>query len=296
MDRKIDFLIIGAQKAGTTSLHYYLKQHPDIFMPDVKEIDLFAKDYSLDRTNGYLDIYYKKLKGQKIVGMSYVNLLYFPSVPEKVHAYNPNMKLIALLRNPIDRAYSAYWYMRSNGWETCCSFEEALIREQKGVLMGYFDMANFTYLAHGHYSEQIRPFLALFGRDKIKIILTEDFKKRTSSLVKSVVKWIGLDFDENGIALAERYNEARTSRCLWLQRLLLSENSALKRIYHSIVPRCLWYHINQRVTENLIKKNTKRFNYPPMSAETRLKLVGYFLPHNEDLSNLIEKDLTHWNR
>lgn len=151
MKQRIDFLVIGAHKSGSTSLYNYLKQHPDVFLPDVEENRFFTKDefYSEDTT--FLDIYYRDLRTEQVVGGKNVHLMYFPWAAERVYNYNPRMKLVVILRNPIDRAYSAYWFARKNGWESCRTFEEAIKREPERLNGSYEEQTELTYLTHSYY-------------------------------------------------------------------------------------------------------------------------------------------------
>jgi hypothetical protein len=115
------FFVVGAAKSGTTSLHVYLDQHPDIFMSKPKEPFFFEAEY--DR--GF-DFYYRRYfggwKGQREVGESRHRNLYFPFVPARIHAYNPEARILAVLRNPVERAISHWWHWYARGRKIClCS-------------------------------------------------------------------------------------------------------------------------------------------------------------------------------
>ena len=156
-----NFLIIGAQKAGTTSLLRYLEAHPDIFVPDEKEVSVFFDDYHYNKRFEKIpyENYFESWQGEKFAGNGPVNLLYFSDQSAKqIYKFNTSMKLIAILRNPIDRAYSAYWYFVRNGFEKE-SFESALEREKEILKYSNFEQkANFTYISHGYYHQQLIPF------------------------------------------------------------------------------------------------------------------------------------------
>lgn len=296
MDRKIDFLIIGAQKSGTTSLHNYLKQHPDIFLPEIKEILFFANDEFYRQGEKYLDVFYKDLNGEKVIGGADVNLMYSPIAPDRIHMFNPNMKLIAVLRNPIDRAYSAYWFARRNGWELCKTFEEALGKEHKRVKGKYKEQVGLTYLTHGHYYDQLKRYIDLFGYSNLHIILTDDFKINSEEAVKNTLNFLGVDFINARIDVSQRSNESGVPKILWLQRVLLSYDTCYKVLLRKFTSQRFRYILRKHITKKIIEKNIRPFSYSSMHPETRNNLIEYFKPWNEKLATLINIDLSMWNK
>src|SRR5580765_4385092 len=112
MNRAIDFAIIGAQKAGTTALYEYLGAHQDVFVPAVKEVPYFVKDDVYEKGEKYLDVIYREYRGEPIVGIAHVRLMCRPESVDRLLAHNSAMRCIAVLRDPVTRAYSSYWYAR----------------------------------------------------------------------------------------------------------------------------------------------------------------------------------------
>lgn len=171
-----DFIIIGAQKGGTTSLYRYLNQHPAVDVALHGEIHFFDRSFA----NG-IDWYLAQFPlrdAAKIVGEKSPNYLYHPKVPRRLRAAIPNVKLIALLRNPIDRAYSQHQMNVKKGGEPL-TFEEAIAREpdrlsrDSDLLSREWRLA--SYLTRGRYAEQLQHWWDVFPRDQLLIIKSEEF-------------------------------------------------------------------------------------------------------------------------
>src|SRR5262249_39397358 len=186
-----DFLIVGAQKAGTTALYAYLREHPAIAGPPWKEVSFFDRHYrrgtSWYRGNFPSSLYLRRLEARSgetpIVGAATPTSLSHPAGPERVAAVVPNARLIALVRNPIDRALSHYHHEVALGREPL-AFEDALAAEESrmdGELErmrdpGYFSHAwwNFTYVSRGLYAEQLERF----PRERLLIVPSDDLLAR----------------------------------------------------------------------------------------------------------------------
>ncbi|MEK0081854.1 sulfotransferase domain-containing protein [Benzoatithermus flavus] len=292
MRRKIDFFLVGAQKSGTTSLHRYLQLHPRIFLPFRKEIACFVLEEQYRRLEQELALNYPETIDAELVGLSNVELLFFPYVPERLRRYNPDARIVAVLRNPIDRAYSAYWYQRSVGVEPAGSFEEALAREPALDPTSTHDRAQRAYLEHGHYAEQLERFRRWFPPERIHVLLYDDMQQ-DSRYLSRLLGWLGID-DPTFEPPEERHNTASVPRFPRLQRMLRAPDSRVNRAYKAVVPARLRYFLFRHVVEPLSEANARPFRYPPMHEETRERLRAYFRPHNERLSALLGRDLAHW--
>ena len=189
------YLVIGAQKAGTTSLHHYLSQNPAVLTARVKEVQYFTKYYA--RGEGWYRgqfplVTHERAVRRRIgvspaVGEATAACLFDPRSPERVHAFDPEMKLVALLRDPIERAYSAFQMELRWGRETG-TFEEALDREETdlpGVLerlrtnpnAGVSSGLGRSYVARGLYADQLERWLQLFDRDQLLILMSDDLDR-----------------------------------------------------------------------------------------------------------------------
>jgi hypothetical protein len=194
-----NFLIIGAARSGTTSLYDCLRSHPDVYLPQEKrpEPHFFYKSGEFARGLAYYEQrYFGGWQGECAVGEASTSYLFGADVPERVHATLPGVRLICLLRNPIDRAFSSYWHTVAGGLETL-TFEDALVAEEQrhadlaGTPLG--EVAPFAYVARGRYFEQLNRWLRFFPRERFKIVLFDDFVARPGQAVADVLAFLAVD-------------------------------------------------------------------------------------------------------
>ena len=254
-----DYLILGAQKSGTNSLYWYLRQHPYVKRATTKEILFFDKYYDrgLDwyRVNFPLKIqkdFLKILGKDLLTGEATERYLDHPLAPYRVKESIPNVKFIILLRNPIDRAYSHY-NMRHGAGNEPLSFEEAIQKEQdrtKGEFEKmqkdetYYSMAYFhhSYLDRGIYVDKIKRWMSVFPKEQFLILQSEEFLKNTSSIYKKVLKflelpeWELLEYEEVGRAEYKHPKMNDDTR----QKLIEFFRSHNKRLYEFLGVNYNW--------------------------------------------------------
>ena len=198
-----DFLILGAQKAGTTALYAYLRWHPEITGPSFKEVSFFDRHY-VRGERWYRAHLPARPRG--IVGEASPSYLFHPLAPERVARMLPDARLIALLRNPVDRAFSHYQHEVALGRESL-SFEEAIDREDERMRgevermladPSYFSHAwwNFTYLARGRYAEQLERWFASFPQEQLLVLLTDELAADTGATYRRVLDFLRVDASE----------------------------------------------------------------------------------------------------
>jgi len=194
-----DFLIIGAQKSGTTALYAYLRRHPGITGPAWKEVSYFDRHYRRGPA-WYRGNFPLRARGS-IVGEASPSYLFHPRAPERAAGLLPDALLIALVRDPVERALSHYHHEVALGREEL-SFEEALEREEErlgGELErmhdepGYFSHAwwNHTYLARGRYAEQLERWLAHFPRRQLLVLSNEELAEQPADTYRRVLEFLG---------------------------------------------------------------------------------------------------------
>ena len=193
-----DFIVIGVQKGGTTSLYNYLIEHPDIYPALHKEIHFFDRNYHRGlnwyRANFPLSITknIKKIQNKDFVtGEATPDYLLHDSVSQKIKETIPSTKLIAVLRNPIDRAYSHY-NMRVNTGDEKLSFEEAIKKEPERINKGGHDHVLFSYLHRGHYAQHLKNWLNLFSQKQLLVIETSQLEKNFQKTYDDVCSYLGI--------------------------------------------------------------------------------------------------------
>lgn len=291
-----NFLIIGAAKAGTSSLHYYLSQHPQIFMPTLKEPKFFALEGeelnfqnpdqainhdSINNLSDYQQLF-RGVTNETAIGEASPVYLYSEKAAHRIRRYIPKTKLIVVLRNPVDRAFSCYTHLRREGYETL-SFEAALQAEEQRIKNNWAHL--WHYQQAGFYAKQLKPYLNLFDREQIKIFLFDDLCKDSLSLSQQIYQFLGTD--AGFVPDLEKRNVSGMPKSLLLQKLLFRGNF-LRDAFLSIFPRRLY----QNVVKQIKKWNMgEKLSLDPC---TRLHLQRMYRDDILELQGLIQKDLSMW--
>jgi hypothetical protein len=294
-----NFLIVGAAKAGTTSLYQYLNQHPDIYMPSrIKETFFFSgitaekfpgmgHEYAksaITNLDKYLELF-SEAKEQKAIGEACVAYLYYYEISLKriLALLGKNIKIIICLRHPVDRSYSNYLHHVREGWETL-SFLEAIKaeswRKEKGWWWG------FEYLPVSQYYSQVKAYLDVFGKERTLIILYEDLLEDQLGGIQKIFQF--LDVDNSFVPdTSKKYNQSLIPRNQTLHKFINKPNQIM-----SILKRKVPHHLLKQMTDNL---NTLNLTEPPkLPAEERRKLIPLYQEDILKLQDLIQRDLTHW--
>lgn len=293
-----NFLIVGTAKAGTTSLHSYLAQHPEIFMAQKKEPQFFAcqeanytfagpGDQAFLNTQvtrdwvSYLGLF-ESATSYPVRGEASTWYLYEPTAPRLIKESLPDVKLLAILRNPVDRAYSSFAHLRRDAREPLSDFEEALREEPRRVAAGWNPI--WYYRELGLYAEQVARYSALFGADRVRVYLFEDLKRDPLGLCRELFDWLGVD---SGFVpdVSVRKNVAGMPRIGFLHP---GKPSLLKRGLQGVLP--------QPVRSGLVRlvstANMKEFPAIPRAA--RATLCREYAGEVEATARLINRDLSSW--
>jgi hypothetical protein len=188
----LDFILAGAQKSGTTALHYFLSRHPNITMGDQQEIHFFDNDAMFVSHVDYeqLHKHYPLLAPSTIAGDCTPSYLYHEPAAERIWKYNPKIKLVILLRNPVERAF-AHWNMqRFKGREPLDFFDA--VREEHTRISGAppVEARRFAYVNRGFYGCQLVRFFQLFPREQVKVVKFEDFKANQPKTLASIFSFL----------------------------------------------------------------------------------------------------------
>ncbi|MBU3677356.1 MAG: sulfotransferase domain-containing protein [Chitinophagaceae bacterium] len=194
--KRLDFLGIGVAKAGTTALHDYLIQHPQLGMGDKKEIHFFDRPEHFFIPNWFYFRYHKHFNfnsGKKMYGEITPAYLYYRNAAERIWEYNPKIKLIAILRNPIERAYS-HWNMNNQLNRDILSFEESIARERERSKRTLpYQHRYYTAIDRGFYSAQIREYQRFFPDNQMLFIQYDTFKKNPKETLETIFKFLEVD-------------------------------------------------------------------------------------------------------
>jgi len=291
-----NFIIIGVMKAGTTSLHFYLDQHPEIYMCPLTEPRFFSFEGErltfrgpgdkIVNKHAVTDLEkYKKLfvgvKNEIAVGEKSPSYIHMAKAAERIKHYIPNAKIIAMLRNPIDRAFSAFLMHTRNGNEKL-SFEQALEMEELRLKNNWSWGWGYVYL--GLYARQLKIYFGLFERKNLLIILFEDFVSNPQWVLKKIFNFLGVndDFSPN---LKNKYNISGIPKIKILHRSLFN----IKNTFYFLKPYVPVF-IKNRIKD--IEKSM--LNKPIMDINTRKKLTNIFEKDISELEELLDRDLSIW--
>lgn len=295
-----NFLIIGAQKCGTTALYDTLCQHPEIFMSPVKEPFYFvlngapppftAPSAEYNARLRYTDESYLALfaGAGKARAVGEASALYLSSYqPERtaanIYAFNPQMRLIALIRHPADRAWSAFQYYRARGFEPLKRFADALAAE--ATRRNGCDLPDLRYFANGCYYANLKSYFDRFPRRQMRVYLYEDWNQQPQVVLRDIFSFLGVE--DRVLIQPQRLNVTISYRHLGLQRFL-DEPNAARRVFEMI----LRGRLRARVYGRLRAYNRRPL--PTLDARLRRALMDRYRSDIEQLQSLINRDLTHW--
>jgi hypothetical protein len=193
MDKKINYFLIGVQKAGTSSFYNWISQHPQINAPaQMKDFHFFVHQKYMDKGTGWLESFYLHDIQKPVLLKGAVNYIYEELCAERIKNYNPESKFILILRDPVKRAFSAYQYFKKLGSEQR-TFDEAIKDELDNNFNQFTSKYNFAYTTHGFYYNQISNWLKYFERNRFLILNYEDIFKSPVHALKKTFNFLGVE-------------------------------------------------------------------------------------------------------
>jgi len=277
------FIIPGAEKSGTSYVAHILSQHPDVYIPYIKEPEFFrAVRGGIGHNKGYS--YYRRLlapgRDAKELGDASTAYLWDPSSPQLIAQYVPDVKLIVILRNPVDKTYSHYWEQIKAG----CKLPDF----GGGLASGDEQIGHLV--ERSQYDVQLKRYSSLFGREQMLILLYDDLENNRASFFGRICAFLDLSPLPDHVDLRVRVNPSGIPRLQTVARLL--SNQKFLNLFRA-APAPLASKM-RRVLYSMRKLNFRRGTYPPMDQETRRRLIDVFRPSVAGLAELIHSDLTHW--
>jgi len=233
---QVNFVIGGTQKGGTTALASFLGQHPQLCMSNPKEVHFFDDEGLFDGRVMATEHYHKHFSPRsttQLLGEATPIYMYWKPAPERIRAYNPAMKWIFLLRNPIDRAYSHYVMEQRRGYEAL-SFSEA-IRAERQRLQSILPEQHriYSYIDRGRYAEQIERVLRLFPPDHLLFLRSEDLRSKHDEVLNRVFTFLGVDASvriESALLFDQAYEPMAKQDRAFLLDALAADTSRLEKL------------------------------------------------------------------
>jgi len=280
-----NFFIVGASKSGTTNISYYLNEHPDVFISELNEpyyfsrLDVsknFKRESMITDYEKYLSLF-KKAKKNQAVGEATSAYFSSPHAASEIRKMFPDSKIIISLRNPIERAYSSYFsyqFMHKNDQ----SFSEMIDLHQKQISNDEFYIYNI--LEPGFYTKHIKRFQENFAKDKIKIIIFEDYINNVFFTIESILSFLDIHTKINFHVQSKGAYRVPKNK---VSRKLL-ENSFFRQTATKLIPTVS----RQKIGDKFFLKQTKK---PPMSQQERERLKKIYESEVSELEVLLDKKL-----
>lgn len=282
------FFLIGASRSGTTSTYHYLKSHPEIFMSSVKEPRYYAyRDQDMDHqgltdkyhinrssvtnTKSYHSLFKPANPNQhQAIGEASPVYLYSSEAAKEIHKDVPDADIIAILRDPVKRAYSDYLNMLRLGRDFCPSFRNALKKEEKRIKNNWGPF--YHYQSKGYYYEQLSRYLNYFDKDQMLILTHKELVEDTSDSMKRIFKFLGVDpeFKFNNF---KTYNKSGVPKNITLHKILT----------HPLMP-----------LPNFIKNLNITFSKPKLDPDLRKDLYEAYREDIKKLEGEFQLNLDHW--
>jgi hypothetical protein len=267
-----DFLIVGAMRCGTTALARYLGAHPDVYMAPEKETHFFDRHF--DRGTSWYASRFEPAGGIAAIGEATQSYMYDIEALQRIAQVLPDAKLITLLRDPVDRAYSHYWLNRARGLERL-SFPQAVAAEPGRLRSGSRrDRFVFSYIDRGRYLEQLKRICERFPRSALHVVIFEDMTRDARGVFREACRHIRVDPTFAPPDLGRKINAHVTFRSPGLRRIA-------KRLPRTLA-RCVG------------TLNVRKGGYEPMSPDVRSALADTFREDVRSLSAWLGHDLSEW--
>lgn len=295
-----NFLMIGAMKSGTTSLYHYLCQHPQIYMSSVKEPKFFALEGTtwdseprgpggLSKIKGirdwqtYRDLF-SGVSGETAIGEASPLYIYAPQAAEKIRKTLPDVKIVAILRHPVDRAYSHFLHWVQRGLEPLgADFLKVWNEEDRRMAENW--SPNYHYKHRGFYYDQLQRYYDRFDGDRIRIYLFEELQQDPIALVRDLFSYLEVDGNFNP-QTEQKYNESQVPINSQVNQFVDRPNF-VKTLLKPFVPQA-W---RDRLKQTIKQTNSSK---PKLDPGLRSQLTQVYREDMLKLQDLIQKDLSNW--
>ena len=299
---KPNLFIVGQPKSGTTALHQFLGQHPEIYMSSIKEPHFFCSDFHLesDRAYGkprfydfrsesaYLQLF-SKAKNVKVVGESSTNYLYSQVAAEKIHNFNPNAKIIIVLREPAKFLYSLHSHYVKFTEENESNFLTALAlesdRQQEKAFSARVTSPSYLYYSHRvQYCQQVKRYRDRFKPEQIKVIIFEDFKAANDEVFRDVLEFLEVDSSFTPEYAAVNVNKEVKFKAI----NNLINNPVVKGISKNLLSQEFNEFVRDNIVEKLLWHQAPKATMP---EEIKVQLMQQYRGEVEKVSALLGIDL-----
>ncbi|MDH3628765.1 MAG: sulfotransferase [Acidobacteriota bacterium] len=300
MSRAPNFFVVGAVKSGTTAMCEYLSRHPDVYIPPEKELNFFGSDMDLrvprQSWDEYLAMYFATAGAETRLGDGSVWYLYTRAAAQEIRQRVPDARIVIMLRQPVEMLYSLHSQLLYNDDEDLTSFQDALSAES-ARRDGERLPANVTfpeqlhYRAIADYAPQVERYLEVFGSDRVRVILFDDFRRETAQVFRDTLRF--LEIDPDFTTELEVINPAKKVRFRPLQNFLLRPPPAVRWIGRKLMPG---FHDRNELRRKMLAANAGPQTRSPLDPTIRSDLLDELRPGIRRLEDVLGKDLSSWTQ
>lgn len=284
-----NFLFIGAEKSGTTWFYRRLKEHPDIFLPETKEIHFFNRynsnlvehDHYARFSLSWYENFFRTCGGERVVGEVTPMYLCDPCAPERIKIVLPKVKLICCLRNPVDRAYSHYWMARRKE-HTHLSFAQVIESREP------------RFIERGLYHKQLQAYFDLFAPEQVLVLIHEEVFRQPARALQRVCRFLEVNPSFPQVAAETREEENASAEYRSPRLLKVVTRAATLMRGHKAAGRLLDTMKAVGLTDRVKMLNRKERGYPPMRSEQRSRLEAYYTAGIARLEALLGRSIDVW--
>ncbi|MGY2066010.1 sulfotransferase domain-containing protein [Blastococcus sp. SYSU DS0619] len=283
-------MIVGAPKSGSTALFHYLAGHPDVRSHVHREMPFFGRDDEFARGWAHaVAKYFPPGAGEAPLIAKHTMAMYDPRAVRRIVDTTPAV-VVAVLRDPVPRAYSHFHYARLRGWEEAATFEEGLAREAHRAVSAPPRARDLQYAGNGMYAPHVRALRELVPPERLRIHLSDDLRDGAARICAELADLAGLAPYEPDVATG--HNEGRSARSARFARAFLAAQrpgSPARRLLARVPSRTLY-----RIRHLVNRLNEGPASYPPMHPETAARLRARFAGPNDALARELGRSLGAW--
>ena len=284
-----NFIIVGAPKAGTTSLYHYLSDHPQVFMSTPKEVDFFSceeiesqrlyfNDFKVKSLSEYEKLF-DSVTNEKAIGEGSVSYLFYPDTPLKIKECLPEVKIIIMLRVPLSRGFSHYLMDHRLGLVDI-SYDAIVSQDSEHEKQHLYYQ---QYVELGLYYKQVKRYFDVFGRQSVKIYLQEDLQNNPDKVIRDLYGFLDIDHSYNP-DLSRKHNVFSMPKNKLIHKLYAVHT--IRRLSSKLFPERL-----KKTIKNLLFERGRK---PVLSTEIRDCLIDIYSEDVQMLEKLIGRDLSSW--
>lgn len=296
MGKVLDFIIIGAQKSGTTSLAEYLRPHPEIFLPEEKELPFFISQNASARAwDEFASIYFRDAASTCMWGKATTHYMIYPASPHLIRSTMPDIKLIAILREPVSRAFSQYQMEVRRRKETCSfeiAFEQQLKPDALARARRFGDSEETAekdcYLAFGEYGRILKRYFATFRREQILVLFLDELSAEPAATMEKVQRFLGVKKITMPSNIGRRYHQGSRAGLFASAALAAKSIPLTKMLWKLLAPAKLKSAVRRRTG---IYAGQTPMRTEPLSEEMRMRLTEFYRQDMADLKTLLERPL-----